>query len=294
MTSSVHQAREALGYRLRDLRRDARLTGQQLAELAGWHGSKVSKIEHGKQTPTEYDIRLWCRHAGADSQLPELIASVRHIEAMYMEWRRVLGVGTRRRQVVSRSLEGRARVLRWFEPVLIPGILHTAEYAREIMRRIIDFYQVPDDLDAGVAARLERQHVLYRRGRLFRFVLAQQALVTMVGDRNVMAGQLDRLLAVMSLPSVSLGIIPAASEYHVPTNQFIIYDDRLVHVESISAELAINQPREIALYDRAFEHLSRQAVFGQHAAALISGSLHAMRPTAAGSTDVSSPPESNG
>lgn len=145
------------------------------------------------------------------------------------------------------------------------------------MKRVIEFYQVPDDLSMGVAARLERQQVLYRRGRQFRFIIAQQALATMVGDRDVMAGQMDRLLAVMSLPGVSVGIVPAAAEYRVPTNQFIIYDDRLVHVESVSAELAINQTREIALYDRAFEQLSRQAVFGHHATALIYSSLRVWR-----------------
>ncbi|MGH8965436.1 MAG: helix-turn-helix domain-containing protein, partial [Actinomycetes bacterium] len=61
MTNAVHQAREALGQRLRDIRKDARLTGRQLAESAGWHSSKVSKIEYGRQTPAEDDIRVWCR-----------------------------------------------------------------------------------------------------------------------------------------------------------------------------------------------------------------------------------------
>jgi transcriptional regulator with XRE-family HTH domain len=273
VTSSVHQAREALGYRLRDLRRDARLTGQQLAGLAGWHSSKVSKIEHGKQTPSEDDIRVWCEHTRAPDQVAELIAAVRHIEAMWMEWRQVLGVGTRRRQAASQRLESRARLLRWYEPVLVPGLLHTAEYAAAVMRRVIDFYQVPDDLDAGVATRMQRQHVLYQRGRRFRFVLAQQALATTVGDARVMIGQLDRLLAVMSLPGVSIGVVPAAAEYVMPTNQFTIYDERLVHVESISAELTINQPREIALYVRAFDELARQAVFGSDAAGLIGAAL---------------------
>ena len=276
MTGSVHQAREALGYRLRDLRRDAQLSGQQLAALAGWHSSKVSKIEHGKQTPSEDDIRVWCEHTRAPDQLAELIAAVRHIEGMWMEWRRVLGVGTRR-QAVSRSLEWRARLLRWYEPVLVPGLLHTAEYAAAVMRRVIDFYQVPDDLDAGVATRMQRQHVLYQRGRQFRFVLAEQALTTRVGDAGVMIGQLDRLLAVMSLPAVSIGVIPATAEYVVPTTQFTIYDDRLVHVESISAELTINQPREIALYVRAFDELTRQAVFGPEAASLINTALADLR-----------------
>ena len=277
MTSSVHQAREALGYRLRDLRRDAGLTGQQLADRAAWHGSKVSKIEHGKQTPSEDDIRTWCQHTEALDQVSDLIAAVRHIEAMYMEWRRVLGVGTRRRQAVSRTLESNSRLIRWFEPVLIPGILHTAEYATAVMRRVIDFYETPDDLDAGVAARLQRQHVLYRRGHHLRFIIAEQALSTMVGDVDVMAGQLDRLLAVMSLPTVTVGILPARAEYRVPTNQFIIYDERLVHVESISAELTINQPREIVLYARAFEELARQATFGRAASGLITSSLDDLR-----------------
>ena len=87
MTSSVHQAREALGHRLRDIRKDAGLTGRRLALLAGWHSSKISKIEYGKQTPSEDDIRIWCELADAGDQIPDLIAAVRHIESMYVEWR---------------------------------------------------------------------------------------------------------------------------------------------------------------------------------------------------------------
>ncbi len=124
---------------------------------------------------------------------------------------------------------------------------------------------------------MQRQQVLYRRGRRFRFVLAEQTLATRVGDAGVMIGQLDRLLAVMSLPTVSLGVVPTEAEYVVPTNQFIVYDDRLVHVESVSAELTVNQPREIALYVRAFDELTRQAAFGSEAASLIGAALHRLQ-----------------
>ncbi|MGH3900805.1 MAG: helix-turn-helix domain-containing protein [Pseudonocardiaceae bacterium] len=85
MSNAVHQARETLGYRLRDLRKDAGLTGRGLATLAGWNSSKISKIEYGKQTPTEDDIRVWCHHCQAHDQIPDLIATVRNIEAMYTE-----------------------------------------------------------------------------------------------------------------------------------------------------------------------------------------------------------------
>lgn len=91
-----------------------------------------------------------------------------------------------------------------------------------------------------------------------------------VGDDEVMLGQLDRLLAVMSVPRVLLGIIPAYAEYLVPANQFILFDDQLVQVETVSAELIVKQPREIALYQKAFTALAAQAVTGKAARALIS------------------------
>jgi transcriptional regulator with XRE-family HTH domain len=282
VTSSVHQAREALGHRLRDLRKDAGLSGVGLAERAGWHSSKVSKIEYGRQTPSEEDIRVWCRHTGADDQVPDLIAAVRHIEAAYVEWRRTLGTGTRRRQNTSRKLEARTRLLRWYEPVLVPGLLHTAEYAAAVLRRVIDFYRVPDDLEAGVATRMQRQQILYRGDHRCHFVVAQQALVTTVGDDEVMIGQLDRLLAAMSLPRVTLGIVPSGAEYLVPGNQFILYDERLVQVETISAELTVTPPREIALYVAAFDALAGQAVYGPAARELISSALDARRVTRPG------------
>jgi transcriptional regulator with XRE-family HTH domain len=277
VTSSLHQAREALGHRLRDLRRDAGLNGRQLADLAGWHSSKVSKIEYGKQTPSEDDIRTWCLHTNSGDQATDLIATVRHIEAMYVEWRRMLGTGTRRRQQASRELEEQTQLMCWYEPLLIPGILHTAEYAAAILRRVIDFYQVPDDLEEGVAARMERQQILYRGNHRFHFIVAHQALLTKVGDTAVMIGQLDRLLATISLSRVTFGIIPPHAEYRVPTNQFIMFDHRLVQVETISSELSISQPREISLYTKAFHELTRQAVYGQAARKLINQALDNLR-----------------
>lgn len=273
MSSIVHQAREVLGHRLRDLRRDAGLTGRQLATLAGWNSSKVSKVEYGKQTPTEDDIKTWCRHCAAPRQIPDLIASVRNIEAMYLEWRRTLRVGTKRRQEASIALEADTRLFRWYEPLLVPGILQTAEYAAAVMARVIEFYGIPDDLEAGVASRMERQQILYKGNHRFHLILGQQALLTSVGESGVMAGQLDRLLTILSLPRVRLGILPASAAYRVPTNQFIMFDDRMVQVETVSAELTITQPREVALYAKSFEELSQLAMYGQGAKELLTARL---------------------
>jgi transcriptional regulator with XRE-family HTH domain len=76
---------EALGIRLRDLRRDVGLTGRRLASACHWQPSKVSKIEYGRQTPTETDIRDWCLACGFPSEIPDLITAVRSIHAQFVE-----------------------------------------------------------------------------------------------------------------------------------------------------------------------------------------------------------------
>ena len=98
-----------------------------------------------------------------------------------------------------------------------------------------------------------------------------------MGDTQVMLGQLDRLLTFLSLPRIRLGIIPATATYQAPTNQFIMFDERMVHVETVSAELAITQPREIALYAKTFHQLSQQALYGQAAKEMINDRLTNLR-----------------
>ncbi|MBV9011020.1 MAG: hypothetical protein JO272_03025 [Pseudonocardiales bacterium] len=56
-----------------------------------------------------------------------------------------------------------------------------------------------------------------------------------------------------------------------------MFDERLVHVETISTELAITQPREIALYAKTFHQLSTQAVYGQTAKEMINARLATLR-----------------
>jgi transcriptional regulator with XRE-family HTH domain len=271
LSSTVHQAREVLGSRLRELRRNAGLTGRDLAALEGWHSSKVSRIEYGKQNPSESDIRAWCRHTHSEEHITDLIGSLQGIEALWVEWRKQLSLGTRRRQKVSITLAEQTKLFRAYDPTVIYGMFQTAEYAREIMNFGVRFHQIPDDdLDAGVAARLERQKFLYRSDRRFLVVLGEQALRTNVCGKEAMIGQLDRLLAVSALPNVSLGIIPARARMTLaPENAFLIFDERLVMIETYSAELTITQPREIAVYEKAFAWLSNSAVHGRQARALI-------------------------
>ncbi|WP_327110757.1 helix-turn-helix domain-containing protein [Nocardia sp. NBC_01730] len=92
-SSGVEQARAAFGARLREVRKAAHLSGVQLAAEAGWHSAKVSRIEHGKQTPSESDIATWCQLCDAELLLPDLRAALANIEALWQEWRRIAAAG---------------------------------------------------------------------------------------------------------------------------------------------------------------------------------------------------------
>ncbi|MGW0248823.1 helix-turn-helix domain-containing protein [Nocardia goodfellowii] len=269
MTNSVQQQRRALGERLRGLRESAGLSGSELARRAGWHQTRVPKIEYGKTKPSITDIQVWCRLTGFEGEIPELIATLRNVEAAYREWRRTLSSGTKQKQHEILRLMQQSKVMRVFQPLLIPGLLQTAEYASAILRRSIRFHGIPDDLDEGVAKRLERQQVLYRGDRRFHLLMGEQALYNNVGGESVMRGQLDRLLAATVLPRITFGIVPLSAELPMQLTNFVMFDERRVTVEGVTAELTITQPGEIKVYHRTFDILIRESVTGDPARSLI-------------------------
>ncbi|BCK56181.1 helix-turn-helix domain-containing protein [Nocardia wallacei] len=265
----VDDARQVLGVRLRDLRVSARMTGRGLAAAAGWHPAKVSKIEHGKQLPSEEDLAIWCRLTDNKLALPDLAAALRNVDAAYMEWRRIAATGRAHRQRQSIKLEGAASLVRGFDCLIPPGLLQTRHYAEAVLSRCIRFLDAPDDLDAALAARMERQQVLRAPGHRFHFVVAESALYTSVGSEEIRRAQMEHLLSSMHLPRLRIGVLPDTAEFFYETTNFLLYDDKIAQVETISAELTIRQPRELALYERAFEMLTEQAVYGNTARELV-------------------------
>jgi transcriptional regulator with XRE-family HTH domain len=274
LPTTADHARAALGIRLRDIRRDAGLSAIQLATALNWQASKVSKIEHGKQTPTESDLRIWCEECSSVRQLPDLIASVRSIETQFAEWRRVLRSGIKRRQEESRAIYEKARSFRIYEPSVIPGLLQIREYAVAVLSTSIDFFQTPNDAEEAAQARIDRQEILSYRDRRFHVIMGEQALRTNVGGSQVMAAQLNHLLGMLRLPNVRLGVIPLSSPYRVPLhNGFWILGTSLVQFDTYTAEVSLSRPDEIALYSRAFERLGALAVYGAETREMISTSL---------------------
>ena len=275
MSGPSRRERQALGERLREMRADARLSGRALAAATGLHFTTVSKIENGARAPSQDDIRAWCAACGTGDQVPDLIAALSHAETLYPEYSRQARAGLRRMQQAHAALYERTTVFRIYETTLVPGLFATAGYAAAVLRFWSGFLGLADDgVDPAVRARLARQRVLYFGGRRFSVVLEEQALRTRVGGTGVMAEQLARLLDAMSLPGVSIGIVPAAGARSAHTQgSFWIFDDSRVQVETVSAGLTITQPGEIALYASAFGLLKRSAVYGGDARRLVGRAL---------------------
>jgi transcriptional regulator with XRE-family HTH domain len=277
-SSSVRQARGALAQRLREIRLDAGLTARALALAAGWHESKCSRIEHARTAPSEADIRLWCQVCGAEDQAADLIASLRAADSMYTEWRRLEVTGLRHLQESMVPLYARTTRFRAYQSHVVPGLFQTPAYAAALLAAISAFRGVPDDSAKAADARLERSRVLYEQDRRFEVVLEEAVLRYQVGDAEVMAGQLGHLLSVTSMPWVSVGVIPfTVRERQMWTVEgFLMFDDARVDAELLSARVTVTQPREVAIYDRAFATLSAMAVHGQEARALITTAITAL------------------
>lgn len=121
-TSPAQQARAALGVRLREIRKGASLTARDLAITFGCHFSKISRIENGVQTPSEANIKAWCRACNAERQIPDLIATARAIESMYVEWRRRTRAGMKRLMLTPVPLYERTTLFRIYGHSSIPGL----------------------------------------------------------------------------------------------------------------------------------------------------------------------------
>jgi transcriptional regulator with XRE-family HTH domain len=274
-SSAAKQQQEALGVRLRELRKGAGLTARALAAATGQHYTRVSKIEHGVQSPTDSDIREWCRVCGANQQVPDLLATLHAIESAYLEFRRQSRAGMKRvLGAHTLALYERTNLFRIYEHNVIPGLFQTADYSAAMLSFWIKFLGMPNDLEEAVATRMERQRVIYTRGKRFVVLLEEQALRTWFGTAETQAGQLDRLLAVMSLPNISLGIVPMMTErVAVGSTGFWIFDDVLVALETPTASIEVNRPQEIELYARMFGALKAPAVYGRAARALITRAM---------------------
>ncbi|MFE0187704.1 helix-turn-helix domain-containing protein [Streptomyces sp. NPDC058989] len=273
-SSSVQAARQVLADRLREICRDAGLEGKQLAEACGWHPSKVSRIATAKTSPSADDILDWCRACGTENQAQDLIASLRAVEGMWVEWRRMERTGLRRAQEERLPLFKRTRWFRCYSSWLMPGLLQTYGYTEDVLRAVQRRRVAIDDVADAVAARMDRQRVLYEGQRRFAFLVEESVLTNALGTADTQIEQLEHLLTVSALPNVSVGVVPAKlGRTRMPVEGFWIFDKTQVNVELVSGYLTLTQPSEVSMYADAFSTMADMAVYGPKARALITAAM---------------------
>jgi transcriptional regulator with XRE-family HTH domain len=269
--------RRRLAVELRRLRERAGLRVHQLAALLDWSPSKVSKIENGRVSVTIPDARAWAKATGVVSgQLDELMALAEVARTEFVTRRSVLEQGGFvRKQQQFGALEAAARTIRNFQPTYPPGLLQTPEITAQILTA-----SQPDrsesETTAIVAAKVDRQRLLYDRTRRFEFVITEAVLRWRFGPPAMMLGLLDRIATVATLPNVAIGVIPLAVEAPVwHSHGFVVFDDRddggepLVSVELLGGEHVFTDPEDVARYKAMFTRLSKAAVYGAEAQALL-------------------------
>ncbi|MFD7827148.1 helix-turn-helix domain-containing protein [Kitasatospora sp. NPDC059803] len=275
--SSAKSVRAALAARLDAMKKDAGLTGDELAARCGWHKSKSSRISRGVTPPSDADIRAWCAACGVDDQAADLIAASRSADSMYIQWQQIHRDGMRKIHEKTVPLYQRTRHFRVYASNVVPGMLQTAEYASGLLRSITDFQGTPDDVDQAVQARIERSSVIRNAGQRFAILVEESVLYYRVADDAAMAGQLGHLLSVMAQPNVSFGIIPFGVRRSVwPLEAFYAFDEDLVAVETLTAEINISTPSEIGTYHRAFAELAKLADRGAAARACITRAVDSL------------------
>jgi transcriptional regulator with XRE-family HTH domain len=278
-------SRAALITRLTELRETAGLSGNALAKRMEVVQSRVWKIEHGTLMPNEDDITAWTEatgHPEAAGDLAEMLKAARGEQAFSTVYRQRGGAAAYEDRV--RTTEERSARIGEFEVAVIPGLLQTADYCREVV-------SLPGGLrawgmdDTGIAAkvngRLRRQEILHDPARRIQMVLGEAALRTRVVPPAVLTGQLGKLLSLLRLPAVELGVIPFGRQVPAYTlGGFRVYDEDMITVESIAGErdfTADQEPEAVAAFLEAFEALRQAASTGVEAESLIQQALDGLR-----------------
>ncbi|MFC9791995.1 helix-turn-helix domain-containing protein [Streptomyces sp. NPDC127584] len=280
MSTDYQQAREALGARLRELRFTCpagRLTGQQLARRLGWQGSKVSKLENGRQTASLDDLRAWADATEQPDAYPELAGRLAGFESHIRSWRRALAHGFKPMNEGLTAEINRASEIRVWEEAVIPGLVQTPEYARHVVQRYADLLDVTRGVEDAVRARAQRQEWLYRPGRKLRVLMWEAALRSLICPPSVLIAQLDRLTGMTGMDTVELGIVPFTAPMKiVPANGFWVMDDRVVVTEDWHAEVWLDDADNVALYGKIWKTLSESAAYGADAVNVINAARRAL------------------
>ncbi|MFF2555416.1 helix-turn-helix domain-containing protein [Nocardia sp. NPDC058058] len=267
------QPRQQLAIELRRLRDLSGISGRELAKQVGISQSTLSRIESGQVVPPLPQVLEWARAVGADADCQQSLRGL--TEAAHApevgDWAASLAERPHLQDDV-RAFEDDAHLVRNFQPALVPGLLQTADYARRVFCTFDPPYP-PDALTAALSARLERQRVLYDPAKRFEFLVTEAALRFRPGPHRVLLAQLDRIISVETLDTVSVAVIPQDVEATATIpHGFVIYeneDHAIASSEPIPGSMVTRGPELVEVHRRHWAALTRMALSDSDARAFL-------------------------
>ena len=261
--------RRRLGAELRRLRNGAGLHLDQVATRLHCSTSKISRLETGKGIPKTADVRdlIEIYRVGSDTEREMLLRLVRESRTEGWWESYTEGVAPERFFLDAPgrypALETDAVGLRAFDVSVLHGLLQTEDYARAVLSG-----QLHQDVEQLVELRMRRQESLYRPTPLrLDMVVDESVLARTVGSREVMAGQMDRLLSLMELSSVSIRVFPfAAGADRAHMGHFVILDipddlgSTVVYSEGHAGESFLDAASDVDVYDDVFTEVRGHAL----------------------------------
>jgi hypothetical protein len=252
-----------LARELRRLREGAHLTIEQVANKLELSPSTVSRIETAQVGIRPRDVReLLDIYGVAGVQRDELlqIARERRQQPWWQEYRDLPNMALA-------GFEADATSISQFSALLVPGLLQTEAYAREVLTAIrLDAR--PGDIQRRMDLRLNRQALLTGETAPQYWVVLDEAVVRRpVGGPAVMGAQLEYLAQMAALPSVTLQVLPFSAGAHAGMDgEFTVFgyrapeDPDVVYIENTGGDAYIEDADVTRRYNRIFDHLRAAAL----------------------------------
>ncbi len=252
------------------------LTGAAAAARLGWPPSKISRIETARISVSAEDLRrLLDLYRVTGPQRKRLTALGR--TTGQRGWWDAYKATTEGYSALI-ALESDAESERQFAPIIVPGLLQTAEYALAITRASVLESTPPAEITRLSQVRMNRQKVLTKDKPLkLDVVLDESVLRRQVGEPEVMRGQLAHLVEMAARPNIMLRVLPLTAGPHLAlTGVFTIvrlpekFAFEIVFVENMTSDLFIEDENDVHRYSLAFGRLLELALEEDKSIALIS------------------------
>lgn len=178
------------------------------------------------------------------------------------------------------GLEEAASLIRTYEPQFVPGLLQTEDYARELTT--IGFPNATaDETERRVALRLERQRLLSRSEPPHLWaILDETVLRRKIGRREVMRGQITKLIEAASLPNVTLQILPfAAGPHQSMYGKFSIFRfpspdlQDVVYGENMTSAFYLDKSEDVGAYAVAMDRICAMAASAEETVGILRDEL---------------------